>query len=140
MPPQEFWQGVAEFNQKEFYACHDTLEALWMEASELDKRFYQGVLQIAVGCYHLENSNWRGAVILLGEGIKRISDYQPVYEEIDVTQLLIESSQILQELQQIEPEQIESFLERLELASDSCQPVLQLPKIIKIAEDNISIV
>jgi uncharacterized protein len=140
MPPQEFWQGVAEFNQKEFYACHDTLEALWMEASELDKRFYQGVLQIAVGCYHLENSNWRGAVILLGEGIKRISDYQPVYEEIDVTQLLTESSQLLQELQQIEPEQIESFLERLELASDSCQPVLQLPKIIKIAEDNISIV
>ncbi len=140
MPPQEFWQGIAEFNREEFYACHDTLEALWMEASELDKRFYQGVLQIAVGCYHLENSNWRGAVILLGEGIKRISDYQPVYEEIDVTQLLIESSQVLQELQQIEPEQIESFLERLKSASDSCQPVSQLPKIIRIAEDNISIV
>jgi uncharacterized protein len=139
MPPQEFWQGVAEFNRGEFYACHDTLEALWMEASEPDKRFYQGVLQIAVGCYHLENSNWRGAVILLGEGIKRISDYQPIYEEIDVTQLLIDSNRLLQELQQIEPEQIESFRERLELVSDSYQPVSRSPKIIRIAEDNISI-
>jgi uncharacterized protein len=137
MPSQEFWQGVAEFNRGEFYACHDTLEAIWMEALETDKRFYQGVLQIAVGCYHLHNSNWRGAVILLGEGIKRLCDYQPVYEEIDVTQLLVDSRQLLQELQQIEPEQIQSFLERLELDGDSRQPVSRLPKIVAVAGDNI---
>jgi hypothetical protein len=137
MPSQEFRQGVAEFNRGEFYACHDTLEAIWMEALESDKRFYQGVLQIAVGCYHLENLNWRGAVILLGEGIKRLSDYQPDYEEIDVTRLLVDSSQLLRELQQIEPEQIQSFLERLELDGDSPQPVSRLPKIITFAGDNI---
>jgi predicted metal-dependent hydrolase len=34
MLPNEFFQGVEQFNQQEFYACHDTLEALWMEASE----------------------------------------------------------------------------------------------------------
>ncbi|NEQ23504.1 MAG: DUF309 domain-containing protein, partial [Microcoleus sp. SIO2G3] len=36
VPPEEFWQGVEQFNQQEFYACHDTLEALWMEAFEPD--------------------------------------------------------------------------------------------------------
>jgi uncharacterized protein len=137
MLPPEFWQGIAEFNREEFYACHDTLEAIWMEASEPDKRFYQGILQIAVGCYHLNNLNWRGAVILLGEGIKRLSDYQPDYEAIDVSRLLADSSRLLQELQQIEPEAIESFVERLRLDGDNCQPVSRLPKIVVFADDNI---
>ncbi|MGK7902131.1 MAG: DUF309 domain-containing protein, partial [Hormoscilla sp.] len=30
--PSAFWQGIEQFNQQEFYACHDTLEALWIEA------------------------------------------------------------------------------------------------------------
>jgi hypothetical protein len=98
--PQAFWQGVDEFNQQDFYACHDTLEALWMEAPEPDKRFYQGVLQIAVGCYHLGNHNGRGAMILLGEGIKRLKDYLPIYGQIDVSQLLAESGELLSLLQQ----------------------------------------
>jgi predicted metal-dependent hydrolase len=110
VPPEEFWQGVEQFNRQDFYACHDTLEALWMEASEPDKRFYQGVLQTAVGCYHLGNLNWRGAVILLGEGIKRLRDYQPTYEGIDVTQLLEQSVELLQALQAIEPEQVGEFV------------------------------
>ncbi|XQQ07818.1 MAG: DUF309 domain-containing protein [Leptolyngbya sp. IPPAS B-1204] len=65
MPP-EFWQGIEEFNQQQFYACHDTLEAIWMEAIEPQKTFYQGILQIAVALYHLGNQNFRGAIILLG--------------------------------------------------------------------------
>jgi len=32
--PDKFWQGIEQFNQQEFYACHDPLEALWIEASE----------------------------------------------------------------------------------------------------------
>jgi hypothetical protein len=116
MIPQEFWQGIKEFNQQQFYDCHDTLEALWMESSEPHKRFYQGILQIAVGCYHLSNLNWRGAVILLGEGINKLSEYQPVYEEVDVSKFLEESTQLLRALQQIEPDTIGEFVERLELA------------------------
>jgi len=70
-------QGITQFNQQDFYGCHDTLEAIWLEAIAPEKNFYQGILQIAVGCYHLGNDNWRGAVILLGEGIRRLADYSP---------------------------------------------------------------
>lgn len=114
MPLPAFGQAIEQFNQQEFYACHDTLEALWLEASETDKNFYQGILQIAVACYHLGNYNWRGAVILFGEGIKRLSDYQPVYEDIDVTNLLEDSNRLLKALQQIEPEQITQFVQQLQ--------------------------
>ncbi len=103
---EEFWQGVEQFNQGYFYACHDTIEALWMEAKEPEKTFYQGILQIAVALYHLSNSNWRGAVILLGEGINRLQRYPATYAEIDVDELLASSATLLSTLQQSGPERI----------------------------------
>ncbi|NET54836.1 MAG: DUF309 domain-containing protein [Symploca sp. SIO2E6] len=113
VPPGEFFQSVEQFNQQEFYACHDTLEALWLEALEPEKRFYQGILQIAVGCYHLGNLNWQGAVILLGEGIGRLRDYQPDYQGINVTELLTQSVQLLQLLQERGPEKVADVVQQL---------------------------
>ncbi|KZL49561.1 hypothetical protein A2T98_12095 [Nodularia spumigena CENA596] len=99
--PPEFWQGVEQFNSGQFYACHDTLEALWIESSEPEKTFYQGILQIAVAQYHLGNGNWRGAVILLGEGSNRLRRYPSVYSSIDVDELLSQSAALLSVLQQM---------------------------------------
>lgn len=127
--PSEFWQGVTEFNQGEFYACHDTLEALWMEAIEPEKTFYQGVLQIAVGLYHLSHKNWRGAVILLGEGVGRLAYYQPFYWGIDVHHLILESRDLLQALQLAGEENVGDFLPLLK--GEVLENFPSLPKIIK---------
>ena len=113
----EFERGIAEFNQQQFYACHDTLEAIWVEAAEVDKRFYQGILQVAVGCYHLSNGNLRGAIILLGEAVRRLCDYQPDYESVDVEQLLGQAMNLLQTLQQLEPERGKDFFQVLQKES-----------------------
>jgi uncharacterized protein len=94
-------QGITEFNRHEYYACHDTLEALWMDSIDPDKKFYQGVLQIAVACHHLQNDNLKGAAILLGEGMGRLRYYQPVYAGIDVSLLIQASHHLLQHVQQI---------------------------------------
>lgn len=104
--PQEFWQGVEQFNSGQFYACHDTLEALWIEATEPDKTLYQGILQIAVALYHLGNSNIRGAMILLGEGSNRLRRYPDYYCGINVEKLLLESVEFLKALQQVDIEKI----------------------------------
>ena len=127
--PIELWQGIKQFNSQEFYACHDTLEALWMEAGEPEKTFYQGILQIAVALYHLGNQNWRGAAILLGEGINRLGYYQPVYSQIAVAELLGQSAELLKALQQAGPEKVAEFvplIEGKEVAG------LQLPRIIQV--------
>ena len=113
MPP-EFWQAVEQFNQGEFYACHDTLEALWLEEIDPLRRFYQGILQIAVACYHLSNLNWRGAAVLLGEGMNRLRDYQPAYGGIEVTNLLGQSAVLLQQLQTLGPENVENLRQQLQ--------------------------
>jgi uncharacterized protein len=98
--PEEYWLGIEQFNAKQFYACHDTLEALWIEATEPEKSFYQGILQIAVALYHLGNQNLRGAMILLGEGSNRLRRYPDVFGGIDVDELLNQSVGLLKELQQ----------------------------------------
>jgi uncharacterized protein len=123
--PPAWLQGIDEFNKREYYACHDTLEALWMDSIDPDKKFYQGVLQIAVACYHLHNRNWRGAVTLLGEGIRRLPYYQPVYSGIDVTKLIQDSRNLLTTLQSIGIEGVEDFVDRLEQDS-SVLPTIDL--------------
>jgi predicted metal-dependent hydrolase len=117
--PQEFWQGVAQFNRQEFYDCHDTLEALWMEAMEPDRTFYQGILQIAVGFYHLGNQNCQGAMILLGEGIGRLRTYQPDYGGIAINHFIHQTQIVLHTLQRITP--------------GSPLPPLSMPKIQSLA-------
>ncbi|WP_448265373.1 DUF309 domain-containing protein [Nostoc sp. DSM 114159] len=125
--PQEFWQGVEQFNSGQFYACHDTLEALWIEASEPEKSFYQGILQIAVALYHLENRNWRGAVILLGEGSNRLRRYPSSYSGVNVDELLSQSAVLLTTLQQIGQDLIAA-------GNLGENQVLSLPKIVLTAD------
>ena len=98
--PDEFWHGIEQFNAGEFYACHDILEAIWIDSLEPDKTFYQGILQIAVGLYHLGNCNRRGAMILLGEGSNRLRRYLPTYGGINVEKLLTQSVDLLTIIQQ----------------------------------------
>ncbi|EFA68555.1 hypothetical protein CEP10_01385 [Cylindrospermopsis raciborskii S07] len=108
--PEEFWLGVEQFNAGQFYACHDTLEALWIEATEPEKTLYQGILQIAVALYHLENSNLRGAMILLGEGtnrLRRLADDNNY--GINLWQLLIDSVNFLKVIQQEKPEEVSTM-------------------------------
>jgi uncharacterized protein len=104
--PVDFEAAIAQFNQGQFYACHDLLELIWIDAMYPEKDFYQGLLQIAVGLYHLGNHNWHGSMILLGEGISRLRDFQPLYLNINVSQLVLESVKLLTFLQKSRSEGI----------------------------------
>jgi len=136
--PAEFWLGVKQFNQQEFYACHDTLEAVWINALPADKNFFQGILQIAVALYHLGNLNWRGAVVLMGEGINRLHAYPSDYGEIDVERLVEDTATLLKQLQLAGPEQVGTIAQQLNFKTDSATsnakdiPDLKLPVIQRL--------
>ncbi|HEY9763673.1 MAG TPA: DUF309 domain-containing protein [Trichocoleus sp.] len=105
-PPEGFLEGIKQFNQGDYYACHDTLEAIWMEAEAAEKPFFQGILQIAVALYHLGNHNWKGAAILFGEGLKRLEPFEPTYYGVDVVQLVDCGAAWLETLQVAGPTQV----------------------------------
>ena len=118
-----FAEAITQFNNRDYYACHDTLEAIWNDAWQSDRAFYQGILQIAVGLYHLQNRNWYGATILLGEGTSRLPAYLPDYQSIDVEMLLKDSLAILRSVQLSGKEGIGDVLTSME------QGDLKIPKI-----------
>ena len=141
MQVDSFMQAVEEFNKGKFYQCHDSLEAIWVDSPEIDKRFYQGILQIAVACHHLSNLNLRGAIILLGESIQRLRDYLPEYKQIDLSQLLEDVIVLLTRLQKLESNNLSTFVDELfnqngesdrsESATDN-RLECQLPKLLII--------
>lgn len=67
-----FQAGVELFNQREWYAAHDAFEALWHDTEDPERRWLQGIVQIAVAMVHVERGNHNGALILLGEGCTRL--------------------------------------------------------------------
>ncbi|ANV84544.1 hypothetical protein AWQ21_09195 [Picosynechococcus sp. PCC 7003] len=116
--PETFFVGVEQLNTQQFYACHDTLEALWFEAMEPEKSLYQGILQIAVACYHLSNENLRGATILTGEGLRRIRQTEEeVYGGLNLVDFVEQGEVLLASLQQLTPAEVATFYQELQ-ASD----------------------
>jgi predicted metal-dependent hydrolase len=118
-PAPSLASGLTLFNQGHYYDCHDVLEALWMEADPSEKPFYQGILQIAVGLYHLGNRNWRGATILLGEGVNRLRPFEPSYGGVAVAELVDVGWAWLVALQQTGIDRVEAMAQALAQAQQT---------------------
>ncbi|MDP9267227.1 MAG: DUF309 domain-containing protein [Acidobacteriota bacterium] len=84
MPDATFERGIALFNRREFFDAHEVLEDLWRVAEGPDKRFLQGLIQIAVGFHHLSTGNTIGARSLLGRGGEKLRGLPAVQDGIDV--------------------------------------------------------
>lgn len=79
-----FEKGIAEFNQREFFECHETLEDVWQKYQPPDRELIQGIIQVAVGYYHLLRDNSVGALKLLRRGVARIEKFAPSHFDLDL--------------------------------------------------------
>lgn len=107
--PDLVLKGVEEFNRGEFFECHEYLEEAWMQESRRVRFLYQGILQVGVGYYHLQNGNWRGATGVLRNGIARLKEFEPQTLGIDVAKLVRESERCLRELEELGSGRIDEF-------------------------------
>ncbi|XP_057785322.1 uncharacterized protein LOC131004149 isoform X1 [Salvia miltiorrhiza] len=67
-----FDEAVSLFNTRDYYKCHDVLEALWNNSQDPTRTLLHGILQCAVGFHHLFNHNHKGAMMELGEGLCKL--------------------------------------------------------------------
>jgi len=74
-----FEKGVLELNAGFFFESHDTLEDLWAGVRGPSRDFFQGLIQVAVGCYHLTRGNRVGARRLFGRAMERLEPYPDAY-------------------------------------------------------------
>ena len=63
-------QGIALFNDGEFFRCHEVLEETWRLERGPRRRFLQAVIHVAVGFYHSQRGNPAGAVAQLRKGLE----------------------------------------------------------------------
>ena len=77
-------KGIDEFNQQLFFECHETLEEIWLEERGEDRKFYQGIIQIAAGYFKLQQGVPAGAIKLWRMGLEKIEPYSPVYLGIEL--------------------------------------------------------
>lgn len=83
----EFARGIELFNTKEFFDCHDVWEELWHDERGERRRFLQGMIQAAVGCYHLTNGNTTGAISQYTKSLEKLSEYPPDFHGIQLGKL-----------------------------------------------------
>ena len=81
---QAFEKGVAEFNAGHFFECHDTLEEMWTGLRGPSRDFFQGLIQVSVAFYHLDNRNLAGAASMLRRALKRFERYPDRYFGFDL--------------------------------------------------------
>ena len=93
-----FLEGVRLFNECEFYEAHDVWEELWADYQGPSRRFYQGLIQVAVCLHHFGNGNTRGAKKLYYSSRKYLEDYRPHHEGVDLDKLLRELEACCQEI------------------------------------------
>jgi uncharacterized protein len=95
---QRFYEGIQEFNQGRYFEAHDVLEDLWQGYREPDRVFLQALIHSAVGLYHLENDNVKGARSQLSKACSKFEPYQPAHHGVNLESLCAALKELLKAL------------------------------------------
>ena len=122
-PPAQFLLAIRQFNNREWYDCHETIEELWLGETGEMRDFLQGTLQISVALHHWRNGNYGGAVSLLKGGanyLRRVSD---VCLWVDVPALIADSEKVRAALEELGKDRMDALesdlIPRIKTASAS---------------------
>jgi len=108
-PPRLLRQGVEQFNRREFFDQHETLEDLWRDEPRPVRALYQGILQIGVALHHVQRRNHHGAVYMLTRGSTYLRPFAPACQCVDVADLLAQAARILVEVERLGPDRLDEF-------------------------------
>ncbi len=88
MFPNTLSNGIALFNRAEFFEAHEALEDVWRAAPEPEKKFLQGLIQVAVALHHHGKGNLVGARSLLKRAFRNLSRYPESFGGVHLGSLL----------------------------------------------------
>lgn len=87
---ERYLKGIEYFNDCDFFEAHEVWEELWadLQGTSDSRKFYQGLIQVAVCLHHFCNGNIRGARKLYDTSTNYLEPYRPRYEDLDVDKLI----------------------------------------------------
>jgi hypothetical protein len=98
---EQFVKGVELFNAQSFFEAHDIWEELWRGERGSGRLFYQGLIQMSVGFYHLCGANYSGACSQFGKALSKLEQYLPAYHGIDTLRLVNQVQECLHDAEQL---------------------------------------
>jgi predicted metal-dependent hydrolase len=93
-----FEEGLNFFNAGKYYEAHEVWEDAWRLEEGPRRRFYQGLIQAAVGLYHLSRANTTGARSQLGKSIRNLGDHASAEHRIDTPNLIAQLNAVRDEM------------------------------------------
>ena len=84
----QYLEGLELFNRAAFFDAHEALEDVWRAAPPAEKKFLQGLIQVAVALYHHGNGNSVGARSVLRRAFRNLSRYPENFGGINSALLL----------------------------------------------------
>lgn len=88
MHVEGYRRGLHLFNERNFYDAHEVWEDVWRESQGPEKKFLQGLIQVAVAFHHHSTGNTVGACSLLARAGKNLAEYPDEFRGISVPALL----------------------------------------------------
>ena len=81
-------EGVALFNRGKFFEAHEALEDFWRSAPPEQKKFLQGVVQVAVAFHHHSTGNHVGMRSVLERACRNMAENSGCFVRVNVPPLL----------------------------------------------------
>jgi len=83
-----FQEGMKQYKAMDYFEAHEAWEDLWSDYYLEDKKFVQGLIQLAVSFVHIGNGNMIGAKSLLRKSKEKFQEFSGVHWGINVSVLL----------------------------------------------------
>ncbi|GJM41576.1 MAG: hypothetical protein DHS20C20_18580 [Ardenticatenaceae bacterium] len=102
-------EGIALFNQGEYYKCHDALEEAWKQDKSPARELYRGILQVGIAYYQIQRGNYRGGMKMLLRLRQWLEPLPPVCRGVHIAKLRQNAAEVQAILTELGPEKIEAF-------------------------------
>src|SRR5687768_2136248 len=79
-------EGIERFNTHQFWHAHESWERIWLSAKEPEKRFLQGLIQLAAAYHHVQRRTYRGGVRLFDAALEKLAPFPHNHLCIDRTE------------------------------------------------------
>ncbi len=112
---QNYLEYFRLYQEEKFFEAHEVLEDLWHRTHDKDRKFYQGLIQLAAALVHFQRENLAGTQKLFKTASRYLEPYAPQYKDLDLEKILRDFRKFIEawEKDPTHPELAREFLPRI---------------------------
>jgi uncharacterized protein len=80
-------EGIKLLNTGKFFEAHEVLEDVWRDAPFEEKKYWQGLVQVAVALHHHSTGNMVGARSVMARAARNLGPCSREWHGIDIGEL-----------------------------------------------------